>query len=105
MAFTRALVSISDSLGVPFLTFNAWVSTWLLFYTFVAGFFDLTRLVRLATRFTDEIFALLIVSIFVMDAVGDPFSNVGILRYFDPNHGLMRIMWTKKSTTTAKSRS
>jgi hypothetical protein len=86
LAFTRALVSISDSLDVPFLTFNAWVSAWLLFYTLVAGFFDLTRLVRLATRFTDEIFALLIVSIFVMDAVGDPFSNVGILRYFDPNH-------------------
>lgn len=28
----------------------------------------------------------MIVSIFVLDAVGDPFSNVGILRYFDPNH-------------------
>ena len=40
----------------------------------------------MATRFTDEIFALLIVSIFVLDAVGDPFSDVGILRYFDPNH-------------------
>jgi hypothetical protein len=46
----------------------------------------MTRYVKLATRFTDEIFAFLIVSIFVMDAVGDPFSNTGLLRYLDPNH-------------------
>eukprot|EP00522_Entomoneis_paludosa_P018202 CAMPEP_0172446898 /NCGR_PEP_ID=MMETSP1065-20121228/6351_1 /TAXON_ID=265537 /ORGANISM="Amphiprora paludosa, Strain CCMP125" /LENGTH=619 /DNA_ID=CAMNT_0013198087 /DNA_START=229 /DNA_END=2088 /DNA_ORIENTATION=+ len=86
LAFTKAVVRIADNIGVPFLTFNAWISCWLLFYCFVAAFFDLTRVVRLATRFTDEIFAFLIVSIFVFDAVGDPFSDVGILRYFDPNH-------------------
>jgi HCO3- transporter family len=49
-------------------------------------FFDVTRIVRLATRFTDEAFTLLIVSIFIMDAVGVPFSNVGILRYYMPDH-------------------
>ncbi|KAL7577993.1 hypothetical protein ACA910_007609 [Epithemia clementina (nom. ined.)] len=86
LAFTKALIRIADSIDVPYLTFNAWVSSWLLFYCLLAGFFDVTRVVRLATRFTDEIFALLIVSIFVLDAVGDPFSQVGILRYFDPNH-------------------
>jgi hypothetical protein len=77
---------MSKNMDVPFLTFNAWISVWLCGYCLLAGFFDLTRYVRLATRFTDEIFALLIVSIFVMDAVGDPFSNVGLLRYLDPNH-------------------
>jgi hypothetical protein len=45
----------------------------------------LTGYVRLATRFTDEIFALLIVSIFVMDAIGDPFSDVGLLHYLNPD--------------------
>jgi hypothetical protein len=40
----------------------------------------------MATRFTDDAFALLIVSIFLMDAIGDPFSNTGILKYFQPNH-------------------
>jgi hypothetical protein len=34
----------------------------------------------------DEIFALLIVSIFVLDAIGDPFSSTGLLRYLNPNH-------------------
>jgi hypothetical protein len=77
---------MSVSLDVPYYAFNAWVSVWLFGYTLLAGFFDITRYVRLATRFTDEIFALLIVSIFVMDAVGDPFSDVGILRFLAPSH-------------------
>ena len=73
-------------MDVPYLTFNAWISIWLMIYCFIAAFFDGTRIVRMCTRFTDEIFAMLIVSIFVMDAIGDPFSPTGILRYFDPNH-------------------
>ena len=77
---------MAEGLDIPFLPFYGWVSIWLLIYCVICGFFDLTRYVRLATRFTDEIFALLIVSIFVMDAIGDPFSNVGILRFLDPNH-------------------
>lgn len=83
LAFTRALVAIANAIDVPFLTFNVWVSMWTVVYTSLAGFFDLTRVIQLATRFTDEIFGLLIVSIYVMDAIGDPFSEVGILRYFD----------------------
>eukprot|EP00529_Nitzschia_sp_RCC80_P010998 CAMPEP_0113484632 /NCGR_PEP_ID=MMETSP0014_2-20120614/24062_1 /TAXON_ID=2857 /ORGANISM="Nitzschia sp." /LENGTH=619 /DNA_ID=CAMNT_0000378241 /DNA_START=775 /DNA_END=2634 /DNA_ORIENTATION=+ /assembly_acc=CAM_ASM_000159 len=86
LAFSTALYNISKNMDVPFLTFNAWVSVWLFVYCFLAAFFDMTRYVKLATRFTDEIFAFLIVSIFVMDAVGDPFSNTGLLRYLDPNH-------------------
>ena len=87
LAFSTVIYTMSKNIGVPFLTFNAWISVWLAIYAFLAAFFDVTRVVRLATRFTDEIFALLIVSIFVMDAIGDPFSDVGILHYLDPNHG------------------
>ncbi|EEC42722.1 predicted protein [Phaeodactylum tricornutum CCAP 1055/1] len=86
LAFSTVIYNMSDSLDIPFLSFNAWISAWLFGYCLLAGFFDLTRFVRLATRFTDEIFALLIVSIFVMDAIGDPFSDVGILRYLAPRH-------------------
>ena len=77
---------MADNLDVPYLTFNAWISAWVLCYCLTAAIFDLTRIVRAATRFTDEIFAFLVVTIFVFDAVGDPFSDVGILRYFDPNN-------------------
>jgi hypothetical protein len=86
LIMTTALKSMSESFGVPFRSFYAWVSIWILIYTSIAGFFDLTRFVRLATRFTDDAFALLIVSIFIMDAIGDPFSQVGLMRLFDPNH-------------------
>ncbi|KAG7339203.1 HCO3- transporter family protein [Nitzschia inconspicua] len=86
LAFTTALYDISSGLDVPFLTFYAWTSVWLVAYCFICAFFDMTRYVRLATRFLDEIFALLIVAIFVLNAVGSPFSTTGLLRYLDPNH-------------------
>jgi len=86
LIMTTVLYGISKNLGVPFLTFNAWVFVWVFAYTIISGFFDLTRFVRLATRFTDEVFAGLIISIFVMDALGDPFSNSGLIRYFQPTH-------------------
>jgi hypothetical protein len=86
LAFSTVIYNISKTMDVPFLTFNAWISAWVFLYCVLAGFFDLTRVIRLATRFTDEIFALLIVSIFVMDAIGDPFSDVGILHFLAPNH-------------------
>ena len=86
LAVTAAMADLAESFDVPFLTFNAWVSIWLLFYVFIASFFDLTRYVRLATRFTDDIFAFLIVSIFVLRAIGDPFSKSGLLHYLNPDH-------------------
>jgi hypothetical protein len=86
LAFTTALYNISETFGVNFLPFYAWSSVWIFFYCVIASFFDLTRFVRFATRFTDEIFELLIVSIFVMNALGDPFSQKGLMRYLDQNH-------------------
>ena len=90
LALAAAIVNIADGLGVSYLTLNAWINIWLFAYTVIAGVFDITRYVKLATRFTDEIFALLIVTIFVLDAVGDPFSTDGIFRYLaasHPSHG------------------
>ena len=55
-------------------------------YLALAGFFDLNRIVKFATRFTDEVFAFLIVSIFVLDALGDPLSEVGLLHYLNSSH-------------------
>lgn len=57
LAMSTAIKNISNSAGVDYLIFNGWVSIWLLGYCCLAGFFNLTRYVRLATRFTDKIFA------------------------------------------------
>jgi len=86
LIMTTAMYSMSKNLDIPFLPFYAWVSVWICIYTSVTAFFDLTRYVRLATRFTDDIFALLIVSIFILNAIGNPFSEGGVLYYLDPNH-------------------
>ncbi len=87
LAFTTVLYDMSKNMDIPFYTFYAWVSVWMLVYAFLCSFFDLTRLVRLATRFTDDILAFLIVSIYVIKAVGDPFGGSdGSLWPFDPNH-------------------
>lgn len=77
---------MSINLDIPFLPFYAWVSVWTCAYTTFTAFFDLTRYVRYATRFTDDIFALLIVSIFILNAIGSPFGPGGLLRYLDPEN-------------------
>jgi len=87
LAFQAVLASLSEkTIGVPFLTFNAWVGLWVAFYMVIAAFIDLNRFIKYATRFTDEIFAFLIVSIYILDAVGNPSSKVGLLYYFDREH-------------------
>lgn len=83
---TTVIYDMAKDLGIPFLPFYAWVSVWAFVYTSVTAFFDLTRYVRFATRFTDDIFALLIVSIFILNAIGSPFGAGGLLRYLDPTN-------------------
>eukprot|EP00591_Stephanopyxis_turris_P010321 CAMPEP_0195518758 /NCGR_PEP_ID=MMETSP0794_2-20130614/13601_1 /TAXON_ID=515487 /ORGANISM="Stephanopyxis turris, Strain CCMP 815" /LENGTH=439 /DNA_ID=CAMNT_0040647779 /DNA_START=81 /DNA_END=1397 /DNA_ORIENTATION=- len=86
LAFSGVLYKMSESIGVPFLTFNAWVGFWVAFYMVIAAFVDLNRFIKYATRFTDEVFALLISVIFIIDALGNPFSPVGIYYYFAEWH-------------------
>jgi hypothetical protein len=86
LAFSAVLVDIADNMDVNFLTLNAWTGLWVAGFLFIAAFVDLNRLLKHATRFTDEIFALLIASIFVIDALGSPFSDVGIYWYFTRSH-------------------
>jgi hypothetical protein len=52
----------------------------------LAALFDLNNLIKYATRFTDEIFALLISAIFIVDALGSPFQSVGLYYYFQGSH-------------------
>lgn len=72
LAFAGVLYSMSNSMDIPFLTFNAWVGIWTAGYLVLAAFLDLNRFMHLATRFTDEIFALLISVIFIINAIGSP---------------------------------
>jgi hypothetical protein len=86
LAFVEILYKMSESLEIPFLTFNAWIGLWICFYMVIAAFTGLNRVIVYATRFTDEIFALLIASIFIINALGDPFAPVGVYYYFEADH-------------------
>jgi hypothetical protein len=52
----------------------------------IAAVTDLNRIIVHATRFTDEIFSLLIALIFIVNALGNPFAPVGLWYYFEPDH-------------------
>mmetsp|Transcript_17354 Transcript_17354/g.32388 ORF Transcript_17354/g.32388 Transcript_17354/m.32388 type:complete len:653 (+) Transcript_17354:673-2631(+) len=86
LAFAEILYKMSKSLDVPFLTLNAWIGLWVAFYMLLAALTDLNRVLVHATRFTDEIFSFLISTIFIINALGSPFSDVGILHYFRESH-------------------
>lgn len=86
LTFQALIYELSKNLDVPFLSLNAWIGLWVAFYMFCSAIFDLNRYIQYATRFTDEVFAFLIISIFILDAVGNPASRVGLLHYFYPEH-------------------
>ena len=52
----------------------------------VPMFVMFVRVIRYATRFTDEVFALLIAAIFVIEALGSPGKPVGVFHYFRDSH-------------------
>jgi hypothetical protein len=68
MTFQVLIFELSKKLDVPFLSLNAWVGFWVAFYLLVSAFFNFNRLIQYATRFTDEIFAFLIIWIFILTA-------------------------------------
>ena len=86
LAFTSVLYNMSVNMDIPFLTFNAWCGLWVAGYLVIAAFLDWNRWMQHATRFTDEIFAMLIAAIFILDAIGNPLKPIGIFWYFQESH-------------------
>mmetsp|Transcript_5040 Transcript_5040/g.10997 ORF Transcript_5040/g.10997 Transcript_5040/m.10997 type:complete len:646 (-) Transcript_5040:24-1961(-) len=86
LAIQTVLFEMSNNMDIPFLCFNAWVGIWLMIYLIFAAFVDLNRLMKHLSRFTDEIFASLIASIFILDALGNPLNQNGVYWYFVEDH-------------------
>ena len=86
LAFVAVLYKLSDSLGVPFMPFYAWTGLWIMVYCLIGGFMNINKMIKHATRFTDEVFAMLISLIFIINAFGNPFSPAGLYYYFKPDH-------------------
>ncbi|TFJ88653.1 hypothetical protein NSK_000222 [Nannochloropsis salina CCMP1776] len=71
LAFTLVLYRTAQNLALPFLPLYSWVGIWTSLILFLSSVTSLSNLVNYFTRFTDEIFSLLISLIFLYEAVKD----------------------------------
>jgi hypothetical protein len=71
LAFVAALFQLSKSMKLPFLPLYAWTGLWTSAILFISSLTSASNLVKYLTRFTDEIFSLLISTIFVVEAISD----------------------------------
>jgi hypothetical protein len=71
LAFVATLIQLASNLDLPFLPLYSWTGLWTAGILLVCSLFSASTLVKYLTRFTDEIFSLLISAIFVVEAVSD----------------------------------
>lgn len=74
--FTALLFELCRARGIPFLPLYAWVGVWSGAFLMICALTDLSFLMRYFTRFTDEIFSVLIALIFILEATKHLFSPV-----------------------------
>uniref|UniRef100_A0A7S1DJH3 Bicarbonate transporter-like transmembrane domain-containing protein n=1 Tax=Hemiselmis andersenii TaxID=464988 RepID=A0A7S1DJH3_HEMAN len=65
-----ALRGIGELVGAKFLPLYAWSGIFLSFYMFLASMFSLSNAIRKVTRFTEELFSVLVSVIFIYQALG-----------------------------------
>eukprot|EP00873_Tetraselmis_striata_P041591 jgi/Tetstr1/461855/TSEL_006934.t1 len=68
-AYIIALRSMGALVGVSFLPFYAWTGLFLSLYLFLGAMFSLSNAIRIVTRFTEELFSVLVSVIFIYEAV------------------------------------
>lgn len=71
LAFIAVLFKTATRLNLPFLPLYTWVGLWTAGLLGICSVFSLSNMVLFFTRFTDEIFSLLISVIFIMEAFKD----------------------------------
>jgi len=69
LIFTTLLYRACESLELPFLPAYGWVGLWAAGFTVLLAVTDASVLLRYLTRFTDEIFVLLMAGIFIDEAI------------------------------------
>lgn len=71
LAFVACLVQLAKLTNLPFLPLYTWTGLWTAGILFLSSITSASNLVKYLTRFTDEIFSVLISTIFVIEAVSD----------------------------------
>lgn len=68
LVFERSTFELSESYGIEFLPWRAWVGIWVMVICFIIVALEGCFLIKHFTRFTEEIFALMISIIFLYDS-------------------------------------
>ncbi|ELT89578.1 hypothetical protein CAPTEDRAFT_221709 [Capitella teleta] len=99
LVFEEALYQICDTMELPFMPFRAWCGFWVTIIAVVLVALEGSFLVRYFTRFIQEIFALLISLIFVIETfikLSKIFQTHPLLPYYpeppDPNTALLSLI-------------
>lgn len=71
LSFVACLAQLAKATDLPFLPLYAWTGLWTAGILFISAVTSASNLVKYLTRFTDEIFSVLISAIFVIKAVSD----------------------------------
>mmetsp|Transcript_22334 Transcript_22334/g.28174 ORF Transcript_22334/g.28174 Transcript_22334/m.28174 type:complete len:588 (-) Transcript_22334:106-1869(-) len=71
LAFVATLVQLAKKANLPFLPLYTWTGLWTSAILFLSSVTSASNMVKYLTRFTDEIFAVLISTIFVVEAASD----------------------------------
>lgn len=71
LSFVACLAQLAKATDLPFLPLYAWTGLWTAGILFTSAVTSASNLVKYLTRFTDEIFSVLISAIFVIKAVSD----------------------------------
>lgn len=69
LVFTAVLYELCQQMQIPFLPTYAWVGCWSALFLIILSVTDASCLLRYFTRFTDEIFAVLISVIFIKESL------------------------------------
>jgi hypothetical protein len=77
LAFVACLAQVAKAMSLPFLPLYAWTGLWTSAILFGAALTSASNLVKYLTRFTDEIFSMLISTIFVVEAATDVAGSFG----------------------------
>lgn len=71
LSFVACLAQLARASNLPFLPLYTWTGLWTSAILFLSSITSASNLVKYLTRFTDEIFSVLISTIFVVEAVSD----------------------------------
>jgi len=75
LAYEMSLYQLSKQFGLPFLSFKAAVGLWTAFFLLMSSLTSASNVVKGLSRFTDEIFSVVVSTIFLLGAVTDVSSS------------------------------